>query len=355
MPNKKNQLLMLVPSLEQPRVIKRIIEKLQEYESIEVYGFTRKIHQVNNYDILQEQKNIKLTVVGEFSDSKYYDRIRTYFKLISTIYKQKGFQSKQLYVFGLDLRIMSALLLNSEISYEISDIMWLYKSPLRKSVLRNIDTFLAKRSHNVTFTSKGFYEGYYHNFVLPEKVIIKENKFKTYGRVSPIEKVKSDKIRIAYIGAFRYKTIIDNLIKVVVNDQRLVLNFYGDGFKTVIESIKKSVQNHENIHFHGAFKNPDNLEGIYAENNLNFVVYDNSYDNEKVAMPNKFYESGFFNIPIVCAENTYVGKRVLEQDMGWVCGIDHEEIKTFLNSLKTQDLVDCHDRIKKLDKSMFQC
>ena len=67
------------------------------------------------------------------------------------------------------------------------------------------------------------------------------------------------------------------------------------------------------------FKNPDDMEKIYSENNLNFVVYDNTLDNEKVAMPNKFYESGFFNIPIVCAENTYVGKK----SFGSKHGLDH--------------------------------
>src|SRR5690606_21339287 len=99
----------------------------------------------------------------------------------------------------------------------------------------------------------------------------------------------------------------------------------------------------------------DDLEGIYQENNLNFVVYNNTYDNEKVAMPNKFYESGFFNIPIVCAENTYVGRRVLELGMGWEIGIGYCEISNFLENLTIQDLTDCHNRIKQLDKRLFQC
>ncbi len=89
--------------------------------------------------------------------------------------------------------------------------------------------------------------------------------------------------------------------------------------------------------FNGAFKNPDDLERIYSENNINFVVYDNSQENERIAMPNKYYESGFFNIPIVCAENTYVGKRVLEEDMGWTIGNKSEEISQFFHSHQCEE------------------
>ena len=96
------------------------------------------------------------------------------------------------------------------------------------------------------------------------------------------------------------------------------------------------------------------LTKTYNENNLNFVVYDNRSQNEKVAMPNKFYESGFFNIPIVAANETYVGQRVLDQGLGWTCGISFEEISKFLTELQIKDIVQTHENIKKLDKSSFE-
>ena len=145
------------------------------------------------------------------------------------------------------------------------------------------------------------------------------------------------------------------MLKVVINNEKIILNFYGDGHKSIVKTMKESAQKYKNISFHGAFKNPDDLEKIYAENNLNFVVYNNFLDNEKVAMPNKFYESGFFNIPIVCAENTYVGKRVLEQNMGWTIGINYEDISSFFRKLKIEDIIKQHNEIKQLDKSFFLC
>ena len=345
---------MVAQSLEQPRVIKRIIEKASEFDQVELYGFKREIHQVNNYAILKEYANIKLNIVGTLANSQYIGRVANYIRLVSQILLKHGLGKKHLYIFGLDIRIVSTLIPNTKVDYEISDILWLYKSSVKKSLFRRIDTFLAGCSNTVTFTSKGFYDVHYRNYVKPENALIKENKFKTYGKVAPIENLKNDVVRIAYIGAFRYGGIIESLLNTVEANPKLILNFYGDGVKSIVKKIKQKAADNENVFFHGAFKNPDHLERIYSENNLNFVVYNNTLENEKVAMPNKFYESGFFNIPILAAENTYVGQRVLEQGMGWTVGIEENKISEFLNTLTMDAIAERHEHIKKLDSSLFE-
>ena len=354
MSKNNNRLIVLAQSLEQPRIVKRIVEKSEEFDSVQVYGFKREIHDVNNYAILDNHKNISLTIVGKMSNHKYFGRIISYIKLLSLVFLRHGLSRKNLYVFGLDLRILAVPIFNKKIDYEISDIMWLYKFGIKKKLLRKIDYFLVGNSNKVIFTSRGFYETYYKHVVPIEKVVFKENKFKTYGKVLPIVNIKIDFIRIAYIGAFRYDAIIKNLLQTVIGNKKLILNFYGDGHNNdLVKIIKETAFKYHNISFKGAFKNPDDLEQIYSENNLNFVVYNNNQENERVAMPNKYYESGFFNIPIVCAENTYVGKRVLEQNMGWTIGTSYEEISKFLNNLKIENLIENHKKIKELDKSLF--
>ncbi|MEO0572683.1 MAG: hypothetical protein AAF039_13335 [Bacteroidota bacterium] len=355
MSKNKEQIIILAQSLEQPRIVKRIIEKASEHDTVKVYGFTRKIHAVNNYSVLHDYENIDITIIGSLANSRYVSRVFMYCKLIGVLYRNHGLSPKNIYAFGLDLRGIAALIANAKIKYEISDILWLYKSGGQRKILSAIDTFLAKRSDEVIFTSKGFYNSYYAEHVRAERVVIKENKFKSYDKVTPIEQIKSDKICIAYIGAFRYAEIIEHLLKTVANNKELQLNFYGDGNQQIVEIIKKNVANFENITYNGAFKNPDDLEGIYGENNLNFVVYDNSLENEKVAMPNKFYESGFFNIPILCATKTYVGERVLEKHMGWTVDSKFETISGFLNSLTLNEIFERHQRIKGLDKALFHC
>ena len=355
MSNKSSHIIFLIQSFEQPRILKKIIEKASEYKKVYVYGFTRKIHAVNNYELLNEYGNIEYKIVASLEDGKYLQRLWAYFKLLVLLYQKFGFKEKQLYVVGIDLRMISSFLVKKKIEYVISDIMWLYFPRFKKNILRVIDTHMAKKSHKVLFTSRGFYEAHYKNQVSEEQLVITENKLATYNKVSPLQFIKTDTIRIAYIGAFRYTEIIKNLIKTVIDNQNLILNFYGDGQSYIVDLMKDNALKYNNITFNGSFRNPDDLERIYSENNLNFVVYNNTLENEQVAMPNKFYESGFFNVPILCATNTYVGQRALDQDMGWVCDIDQKSISDFLNSLNIQDITECHERIKRLDKGFFAC
>ena len=270
------------------------------------------------------------------------------------LYGRYGFLKKNVYVFGFDLRLISSLLFNKHVSYEISDIMWLYKPKVLKIIFKTIDYYLTQKSQKVIFTSKGFYDKYF-SFLKEDLVSIEENRFQTYGLVNAVFSLKLDKIRIAYIGAFRYTEIIDSLIQSCsVYKDRVILNFYGDGAKLVTAKLKAASETHNNVNYWGPFKNPEDLEEIYRENNLNFVAYDNKKENEKVAMPNKFYESGYFNIPIVCSANTYVGQRVLELNMGWVIEPTMQGIDIFLRNLTIEEIVEKHYAIKKIDKDLFE-
>lgn len=351
---KDTTLYFLVPSLEQPRVIKRILQSQKEYSKIYVLGFTREIYSVHNYKKLDGVENISYEIVGSFKDSDLFKRLFLYIKLIWIIFKKCGFKSKNIYVFGFDLRFVSAFIINKNILYEISDIMWLYKSDWQKKVLRMMDFYFAKHSKLVIFTSAGFYREYF-SFLNSSKVEIKENKFQSHNLVQPLLSIRTDKIRIAYVGAFRYKNIIDYLIQVCSDySDKVVLSFYGDGEKSIVSKVKLACELNNNIKYFGPFKNPEGLEKIYNENNLNFVAYDNRKPNERVAMPNKFYESGFFNIPIVCSCNTYVGDQVMKLKIGWVIEPTIMGIDKFISSITINDIIEKHEASKKLDRCLFQ-
>ena len=350
----KDRLIVLAQSMEQPRIVKRINQKAQEYESVHVFGFTRNVHSVQNHEILKQSENVKITIAGQLRNKQYLQRAFTFVRLLGLIYGQYGFKKKNIYVFGLDLRILSFFIANAEIDYEISDVIWLYAGKAKRKIFSYLDNFLASRSRRVVFTTKSFYDTYYKNSVSENQMVIAENKLETYGKVAPIEQMKTDRVRIAYIGSFRYVKIIENLIGTVSHNDNLILNFYGATHGgSLMERIDKATYDCSNIFYHGPFKNPDDLERIYKENNINFVVYDNTLENEKIAMPNKYYESGFFNIPIVCAKGTYVGERVLENKMGWTIDTDKKSISDFLNTITISELMDCHENIKTLDKQYF--
>ena len=72
--------IFLVPSLEQPRVLKRIIKraKTKSTQKIKVFAFTRNIHRVNNFSKLDEVQNISYEIIVSFDDSNLANRFFLY-------------------------------------------------------------------------------------------------------------------------------------------------------------------------------------------------------------------------------------------------------------------------------------
>lgn len=345
-------LTILASSLDQPRIVKRIIEKAAQYETIYVYGFKREIYNVNNFDKLTLLPNVKLFIIGTISDGKYLSRIYFYVKLYFTLLYTTNLERRNFYVFGIDLNLIAVLQVNKCISYEISDILWLYKKGITHYILKIIDFSLCRMSDRVIFTSEAFYNLYY-KFLENTKVEVVENRFKTFNIVKPLETIITEYVSIAYIGSFRYFGIIDNLLKYTAKNPKIKLNFYGEGADDLMNLIIDYAGNYENINYKGIFKNPDDLEKIYAACNVNFVAYDNALENERVALPNKFYESGFFNVPIVCSENTFLGEKVLKFKMGWTIAPTSKGISDFFDKIEMDNIISCHKEIKTIDKRLF--
>lgn len=346
----KNKILVISQSINQPRVVNRVNMLSQNYTHVEVISFNRSIYDVGNYENIFGN-NISIKIVATIEDGKYLKRLLNVIKFIFILIS-KVFIKQDVYCFGLDSRIYSCILIFNKKYYEISDIVWLYSKGINKMLWSKLDFYLTKKSKEIIFTSEGFYRKYY-NFLAENKIIIQENKFNTYGKVNPILDISKDRISIGYIGAFRYLDIIKDIVNIVSEKQDIDLSFYGDGPNEIKDFINEKKYHFKNIKYNGSFKNPDDLINIYRVCNLNFVCYDNKLENELVAMPNKYYESGFFNIPIVCSSNTFLSEKVLENNMGWAINPDYEGLKTFIESITIEDIIEKHNEIQKLDKKLF--
>jgi hypothetical protein len=346
----KNRIIIISQSLNQPRVINRIKQKAQEYQHVEIYSFIRDIYDTKNYEKLLDKK-VKIHIVGKIKNEVYFSRFFYYFKLCLLLLLQI-FKKKDVYSFGIDCGLIAQISLFDKKFYEISDIKWLYKKGLNRRILMNIDYFICRCSTHICFTSEGFYDTYY-SFISPTKITIIENKFISYNCVYPIENIRTNLISIAYVGALRYPSIVKNVIKIISENNNILLHFYGDGGIEVNKLLENASQKYNNIFFYGKFKNPDDLENIYINCNINFVCYDNNLENELVALPNKYYESGFFNIPIVCSTKTSLSKKVLGNRMGWAINPDFDGLKSFFDNITLDEIIDKHNNIKKLDKNLF--
>ena len=113
------------------------------------------------------------------------------------------------------------------------------------------------------------------------------------------------------------------------NTKTVKLICYGDGpYKDfIIENCD------ENIIYKGSFKSPEDLEKIYGHIDINFIVYENTLLNVRLALPNKLYESVFWNVPIICSKNTYLSSVVKKWMVGSEVSFDTQ--KEFNNQLQS--------------------
>ncbi|HPJ71055.1 MAG TPA: hypothetical protein PK636_00030, partial [bacterium] len=150
---------------------------------------------------------------------------------------------------------------------------------------------------------------HYRDFYRPRKLIDAERVFIIENRVNPgladrrptAAPKTPERLRLGLIGLLRYSRPIEFLLRFISeNPGRFTLDCHGVG--SVTEAIVRNQG--PDIRYHGPFRNPEDLASIYGNIDLNFVVYDASSPNVRLAIPNKLFESTFFGVPLLCARET---------------------------------------------------
>ena len=118
---------------------------------------------------------------------------------------------------------------------------------------------------------------------------------------------RKEPISIAYIGAGNYLDSCENLIRLVKNDKRFMLRFYGpDTIKASL--IEKKVDiDYPNIMFCGSFSQSEKGE-IIAKTSILYNAYGNGCELLDCALSNKLYDALIFMKPILVSPETYMSE-----------------------------------------------
>jgi succinoglycan biosynthesis protein ExoL len=329
-----SQLIIITPTSTQPRFRKRIESFLQENKKVKVFSFKRKHQIINDFG-----EKFSVEYLAEIEDGKYFKRL---YKLFVSFLKLRKNISKEadIYVFGLDLAFFGVLFLkNRNLILEIGDIRK-SNNTLINYLSAQIESFVFKNINQLVVTSPGF-KNYYSARYPDIAITIKLNKI--YREYLPFYELRSNlklkdknknKITIGIIGLLRYKTILQVLDR-YANSEQFDFLVIGDG--ALVDEIINIKAN--NIYYYGAFKNPDDLNIIYTAIDFNFVVYNSKDINVQLALPNKLYESIYFNIPIIVSKDTFLWKEVEKNCIGICVDDSSDEINfNFENSLTIENL-----------------
>lgn len=139
-------------------------------------------------------------------------------------------------------------------------------------------------------------------------------------------KSKSDIIRVSYIGNLAYWNACKEMIDVLANDNRFVMNFIGPNYEVIQQYCEKN--SISNVSFHGRFKREDTVR-FYMDTDIIYNIYGNDTVNVRTALSNKLYYAMRFRLPILVSQNTYMEKIVKKYNIG----ISFENSQKFADKL----------------------
>jgi len=343
------KIVFLLDSISQPRCIKRINSFISHGYEVEIYGIDRGKYNVNA-SIFEK----KINVIDKQNDGKkHLNKVINNYKAIRKILKKHETEKAIFYSFGFLLTF--SLMLNGckNYIYEISDILYGYrKYNLLRPFFKICDKWIVKNSLLTVLTSEGFSKFLFGKDV-PNNVVIQPNKINVFlskGSRDKIDYVLSrNKLRFAYVGAFRYPNTVFRFAKIIgVHYPQHEFYFYGDSQLT--NQVISISEDYDNVKYFGHFKNPEDLNEIY--NNLDVVIacYEAQNLNERIAEPNKLYEALWFNKPIVVSENTFLAEKVKKLQCGYVIDASNDQsIVSFIESIKTCEINAIRENISSID------
>lgn len=312
----------LSPALSQPRFHRRAQLFLDNGFQVRVYSFTRDYYAENTFP-----EGVEVVDLGKISGGNYLRRVPTLAQAIFKIRgKEKSGESPPdlAYAFGLDMALVAGFSIRKSVPlvYETGDLQNpLPHGSLKSRALAAADKFAVGRARLLAATSPRFIEEYFEIIApgVTSRAVLVENQVSrdTARRFPRVLQAKEPglPVRIGFVGRLRYPECLVPLMEAVGQEsEKFQLHVHGDG--PLRETVERYAKLHDNILFHGSFRNPDDLENIYRSIDVNYVVYDNRDPNVRLALPNKLYESPYFGTPMIVAARTHLSERVAADGIG---------------------------------------
>lgn len=345
---KRKKIVFVLNNITLTRCLKRVNEFIDYGYDIEVFGFRKQ-----GEEGYAAPSNFSISVIGEFSHSQsYFARLMVYYKSLKQLFKKFKNQDVIFYYFFFNIAFTARLLSRRAYIYEESDMPY---TGIRNTIIRNwlgdIDRRIIMRSLLTVMTSEGFID-YHFGDARPHNIVVVPNRVNPLLLDLPYQHKELDinHLSIAFVGGFRYVSVLNFAKVIAAHFPQHDFHAYG----VILEhekELKSLCEKYSNIHFHGKFRNPDDLSSIYEKIDLVVATYDATYINAQYAEPNKMYEAIFFRTPIVVSSHTFLAKKVARLGIGYhINALEELEVISFINGLTEDGMVEKERALKALPK-----
>lgn len=324
------RIVFVLDAIQDTHALKRVEELVDSGFAVKVYGFNRQ-----NCPIPTNPK-FDICVLGEFpSGGKYLSRLPVLCRGLHRVRRECDRQDLY-YYFGLNAAFVGSLVVSGEYIYEECDLTHAYFN--RKFVfdlLERIDKRLIRKSKLTVLTSDGFRELHFGRQT-PANIEIVPNRLNPacMDRYLPLAKKKSDRLRIGFVGVIRSRQIYNFAKVFAALSPDHEFHLWGIFSPSYSQQEIDALLETPNIHYHGRFRNPDDLATIYSQIDVTMATYDTTQINPQYAEPNKLYEAIFYETPIIVSHNSFLADKVERLGVGFsVDALNDEDIRRLTASI----------------------
>ena len=303
-----------------------------------------------------EWENVEL---GETENGAYFNRIWSVFRGASRAAKHKQVLAGSDLIVARNLDMLATAFLTKQLTglktpvlYECLDV---HRLLCRKDILgwiaRKFEGAFLKRSRGVIVSSPAFVKQHFErHYGGTFRAYLVENRLSaSFARsvarpAAPATKTAGQPLRIGWAGILRCQRTLDLVVRAAREfGDAIEIHVHGKPDKWTIPHFHETIDQIDNIIFHGAYKAPEGLPGIY--NQLDLIWSGDFMEaglNSKWLLPNRIYEGGYFAVPAIAPADSQTGVWVRETETGFVVPEPIEE--SLIDLLR--DLIERRDEIQ---------
>lgn len=340
------QVSFILPVASQPRFQKRIQSFREKAIACHIFSFER-----NYFEGKKDEMNY--ISLGFVSHGSYLKRIGKMFKSLMILIKHKKLLSESvcLYAFGLDNALLALILkyfvvrTNPKVVCEIGDIRsTMVGNTVLSKALRQIERRILSKVSCIVVTSPAYRDEYIIKVqrISAEKIQVVENKL-----YPPMPDVKTKESRgnsplvIGFFGLLRCQRSW-NILSRLAKQNKSGIKIYIKGYLMNIDRFQEELAQNANMIYEGEYVSPDDLADMYEKIDICWIGNMSNNDiNGSWALPNRLYESLYYQTPIIAHSKSGVAAKIKQYNCGWAVDFDDEEHAVrFIESLTREDILE---------------
>ena len=328
--------------------IKRIEAFINSGYEVEVYSFSRG-------EGTGQNNAISIKILSEFSNNvPYWKRIKIMRDGIKRVLDETKGQKCIYYLIRNDVALIYSFMSHRPYIFEEADMTHVnFGNQTLVKIAEKRIKYIIRHSVCSTFRSEGFVK-YHFGDDIPDNVFVIPNKLSPHVKDFPIvEKNPFDisHLRFGFVGVMRHRAtyhFVDTLLKYYPQHE---FHFYGICTTEADQALYEDLKKYPNCFFHGRFKSPDNLTGIYSNIDIVLSTYETQGVNARYLDSNKLYEAVYFNTPVIVAPNTFLAEKVKSKGIGFeLDALNEQEVMTFIGNLTEDSINEKIKNIKAIEK-----